>query len=141
MACAMPLGGWLADQAARWSGPNAPALVPKVCMVGSALLLLLGLAARQQAWIVIWFTLSLGMLGLCEASFWTIAVEVGGKKGGTAAAIMNTGGNAVGLLAPMLTPFIASALGWKWGIGLGAMVAVLGALCWFGIKPSPPPAR
>ena len=47
-----------------------------------------------------------------------------------AAALVNTGGNGVGLLAPMLTPAISETLGWAWGISLGALVNLIGALCW-----------
>ena len=75
---------------------------------------------------MIWFTASLGVLGLCEAAFWTMAVELGGAKGGTAAAIMNTGGNGIGLLAPVITPFVGERLGWGWGIAIGAAVGLSG---------------
>jgi len=75
-------------------------------------------------------------LGLAESAFWTTAVELGGHRGGgSAAAIMNTGGNGIGLLAPMVTPAVSAALGWFWGIGLGALVGVLGAMCWWWIVP------
>ena len=66
----------------------------------------------------------------------TMAVELGGKKGGTAAAIMNTGGNGIGLLAPVITPYVGERLGWGWGIAIGAAVGLLGAACWFGIRPA-----
>ena len=89
----------------------------------------------QPFWIVLWFTLSLGVLGLCEGAFWTTAVELGGTRGGTAAAIMNTGGNGIGLLAPVVTPYVSARLGWTWGISLGALVALAGAVCWFWIEP------
>ncbi len=46
---------------------------------------------------------------------------------------MNTGGNGIGLLAPLLTPVISERLGWKWGICVGGIVGLLGALCWCGI--------
>jgi hypothetical protein len=105
-------------------------------MALSALLLLLGLAARDLIWIVVLFTLSLGVLGLAEAAFWTMAVEIGGRKGGTTAAIMNTGGNGIGLLAPVITPYVGERLGWGWGIAIGAGVGLLGAACWFGIRPA-----
>jgi ACS family D-galactonate transporter-like MFS transporter len=134
MACCMPLGGWITDRAQRWGGPAGRTLVPKAAMIISALLLLLGIAAQNLTWIVLWFTLSLGVLGLCEAAFWTMAVELGGKKGGMAAAIMNTGGNGIGLLAPVITPFVGRLLGWNWGIAIGAAVGLLGAACWFGIR-------
>ena len=50
---------------------------------------------------------------------------------------MNTGGNGIGLLAPMLTPFIATHLGWQAGFGMGAVVVLAGALCWLWIRPAP----
>lgn len=138
LAAGMLTGGWTA----RWlQGGAGRTLVPKVGMSLAAALLLCGLFAETRFWIVLWFTLSLGSLGLCEASFWTMAVEVGRERGGTAAAIMNTGGNGIGLLAPMVTPWIGEHLGWGWGLGLGAVIGLLGALCWFGIsagKETPP---
>jgi MFS transporter, ACS family, D-galactonate transporter len=136
MAICMPLGGWLTDTAQKQRGQTAGrTLVPRIGMAASAALLLFGIFASQPFWIVLWFTLSLGILGLCEGAFWTTAVEFGGTRGGTAAAIMNTGGNGIGLLAPMVTPWVSAKLGWEWGIGLGAFVALAGAFCWFWIHP------
>ena len=51
---------------------------------------------------------------------------------------MNTGGNGIGLLAPILTPLISEMLGWRWGIGLGALIGLLGAVCWWWIVPRDP---
>jgi len=104
-------------------------------MLLSALFLICGVFASDRFSIVACFTAALGTLGLCEGSFWTVAVNLGRQRGGTSAAIMNTGGNGIGLLAPMITPWIGTHLGWQWGIGVGAVVGVLGALCWFGIRP------
>ncbi len=139
MAISMPLGGWLTPLVQRWFGHGrGQTLVPRFSMLMSAGLLLLGIFAKDTFWIVLWFTLSLGVLGLCEATFWTTSVEMGGARGGTVAAIMNTGGNGIGLLAPILTPMVSAKLGWTWGISLGAMVGVLGAACWWWIAPRPP---
>jgi sugar phosphate permease len=137
MAVGMPLGGWLTDVAQKSLRTQAGrTLVPKAGMIVSSVLLLLGITANETFWIVWWFTLSLGLLGLCEGAFWTTAVEIGVSRGGTAAAIMNTGGNGIGLLAPIITPAVATQLGWTWGIGLGALVGALGALCWWWINPT-----
>jgi sugar phosphate permease len=136
MAFSMPFGGWLTGKAQQILGhTRGRTAVPKMGMLGSAVLLLLGIFAQEQSWIVLWFTLSLGVLGLCEGAFWTTAVELGGARGGTAAAIINTGGNGIGLLAPVATPAISEALGWSWGIGMGVLVAMLGGLCWWWIEP------
>lgn len=136
MAIAMPLGGWLTDSAQKAFGHRrGRTLVPRCSMLASAGLLLLGIFARDTFWVVLWFTLSLGVLGLCEGAFWTTAVETGGNRGGTAAAIMNTGGNGIGLLAPIVTPWLSAKVGWAWGISLGAMLGVLGGACWWWIVP------
>jgi MFS transporter, ACS family, D-galactonate transporter len=135
MALCMPLGGWLTDRAVRWRGEaSGRTIIPKFGMLVSSLLLVLGIFSTERFWIVTCFTASLGVLGLCESAFWTVAVNIGGARGGTSAAIMNTGGNGIGLLAPMVTPWLASQLGWQWGIGVGALIGILGALCWYGIK-------
>jgi MFS family permease len=138
MALTMPLGGWLADLARqRMAGRAGRALVPAGGMAASAVLLSMGVFASEPFWIVLWFTLSLAALGASEGSFWATAVEIGRAQGGTAAAIINTGGNGVGLLAPMITPLVSEALGWHWGLALGSLVALLGALCWRWIDPPP----
>jgi sugar phosphate permease len=74
-----------------------------------------------------------------------MAVELGKRYGGTAAAICNTGGNAGGLIAPIITPFasawitrhygVSEQTGWQWAISLGSAIAVLGAVLWFWITP------
>ena len=76
-----------------------------------------------------------GVVGACEGCFWSSAVEVGGRLAGTAAAIMNTGGNGGGMLAPVITPWVSKYLHWQLGIGLGGLLCLLGALCWFWIDP------
>src|SRR5205814_1813449 len=58
MAVAMPLGGWLTDLAQRRLGhKRGQTLVPRVSMLASAGLLLLGIFAKDSFWIVLWFTL------------------------------------------------------------------------------------
>ena len=135
MAACMPLGGWWADRMRRRHGPGSARWVPGASMGAAAVLLLVALTAESAGRATVWFTASLGMLGLAEASFWGVVVRMGGPRGGLTASIMNMGGNGIGLLAPMLTPWIGRWLGWKWGIGAGAAVAIVGALCWVGVRP------
>jgi MFS family permease len=105
-------------------------------MAISAILLGCGVLAQNPIWIVLWFTLAHAAMGASEGPFWATAVDIGGDKGGTSAAICNTGGNLGGLLAPVVTPWIGIHLGWPWAIGVGGVICFLGALCWCGIDPA-----
>ncbi|MGD9722859.1 MAG: MFS transporter [Pirellulales bacterium] len=139
MALGMPLGGWLSDRLLLAFGWRAarPGLA-MAAMSASAALLLLGIRAEEPAWIVTWLSLALGVLGMAEGPFWVTAVEVGGARGGLSAAIFNTGGNAGGILAPIVTPWISETLGYGWqaGIAVGSGVGLAGALAWLWINPA-----
>lgn len=139
MGICMPLGGWVSDQMERRYGHAiGRKIVPMGSMLMSAALLGLGLMTESAAAMVFWFSLSLGAVGAAEGPFWLTAVELGGRRGGSAAAVINTGGNGIGLLAPLLTPMISESLGWKWGISIGGLVCIVGGLCWWPIRiPKP----
>jgi len=138
MALGMPLGGWLSDRLQkRWGFRWGRAIVPVAGLLLSAAFLGIGILAKEPVVIVTWFSLALGVMGASEGPFWSTVVELGRRRGGTAAAIMNTGGNGGGMLAPVVTPWVSGHLGWQFGIGLGSFVCLAGALCWIGIKPTP----
>jgi MFS family permease len=136
MALGMPLGGWLSDRMLSLFGWwTARAGLAISAMTASAGLLLLGVSAADPFWIVVWLSLALGVLGMAEGPFWVTAVEVGGRRGGLSAGIFNTGGNAGGILAPVVTPWISDTLGFGWqtGIAAGSVVCLLGATLWLWI--------
>jgi len=137
MAAGMFLGGWLSDRSQQRFGPRrGRALVAGLGMTACALLLVLGLLSAKPWWVVPCFTLSMGALGMCEGTFWTTAIELGGRRGGTSAAIFNTGGNAGGLLAPVVTPLFSAYFSWQAGIGLASLVCLVGAVLWLWIDPA-----
>lgn len=136
MALGMPLGGWLSDRLEQEFGRRrARKIVPMAGMLAGGLLLAMGVFAREPVWIVTWFSLALGAVGAAEGPFWVTAVELGGSKGGRSAAVFNTGGNAGGLLAPVVTPWVGQLYGWPWAIGLGALVCLFGVVFWLAIDP------
>ena len=59
------------------------ALMASCGMLASALFLGVGNAADGPLWVVGFFALSMGAIGLCESSFWTSVVELGGRRGGS----------------------------------------------------------
>jgi ACS family glucarate transporter-like MFS transporter len=136
MAVGMPIGGWLSDWLIRVVGYRwGRALVPAGGMIAAAVMLFLGVQAATTFWVVTWFSLALGAMGATEGPQWTIAIELGGRRGATAAGIFNTGGNLGGLMAPVVTPWISDLYGWKVGITLGSIVCLVGVCLWLWINP------
>jgi ACS family glucarate transporter-like MFS transporter len=136
MALTLPLGGWVSDRLqAKWGPRVGRAGVAAGAMLAGAAFLGLGLLGRGPAWIVPCFTLALGVMGFYEAAAWTLAIELGGPRGGTSAGLVNTGGNLGGSLSPTVTPWLSKHFGWQVGIGAGGLVCLLAVLGWIWIKP------
>jgi MFS transporter, ACS family, D-galactonate transporter len=150
MGFGMVGGGWLADYVPPSLSPRwRRALVPVLGMIASGAVFELGLVVPDPRMTLAAFTLSAGLLGLCEAGYWTTVVELGRPFGGTAAGLMNTGGNAGGTLSPYLTPVLSAFfaarfgpdLGWRLSLGIAGLIVIAGAAFWWGIdgeeKPHP----
>ncbi len=137
MGVGMVVGGWLTDRAVlRFGMRRGLAVVPVVGLLLGAVAVLAGLLASGPEVILVSFALAMAAVGSAEGSYWTASVHIGGVRGGTAAAILNTGGNAVGLLAPVFTPAIAALFGWQVGLGLASVACVTAAVLWWGIRPA-----
>jgi MFS family permease len=136
MGGGMMLGGLISDRLLRvWGYRWGRAGVPIAGMLLSAALLGLGLILDDPLALVACFAVALAAGGMCEGPCWATAIELGGRHGGTAAGIFNTGGNLGGLLAPVATPWISGLFGWQWGLALGAVACLLGVSLWLGIDP------
>ena len=106
-------------------------------MIGSAVFLLAGIFFGPPWWVVTCFALAMGALGASESPFWVAGVEIGGKRGGLSAALLNTVGNAGGLVAPIVTPLFSERFGWQWGLAVASVLCLLGAVLWPWIDPRP----
>ena len=134
MGVGMVTGGWLADRFGR-------RVVPFLAMIASGLVFELGVWNGTGPVMFYAFTISAGLLGVAEASFWTMIVGLGRHRGGFTAGVMNTGGNAGGMLSPVVTPFVASLLAGQIGhseavrvsIAIAGVVPIIGALLWIGV--------
>jgi sugar phosphate permease len=136
MGLGMVAGGWLTDWTrTRFHHRRAIALVPVTGLILSAVLLLTGLFSEAPMLTLLFFTFAMAAAGASEGAFWTLAVEIGDSRGGLAAGILNTGGNAGGLIAPVLTPYVSAWLGWQAGLGLASVACFIGAMCWIWIDP------
>jgi hypothetical protein len=63
------------------------------------------------------------------------------RNGGLAAALLNTGGNGVGLLAPVVTPLVGLRHGWDAAVVVACVVCAAGGVLWLGISPGTAEAR
>jgi sugar phosphate permease len=140
MGGGMMVGGLISDRLLRaWGYRWGRAAVPVAGMLLSAALLGLGLTLDDPQALVACFAVALAAGGACEGPCWATAIELGGRRGGTAAGIFNTGGNLGGLLAPVVTPWISGRLGWQWGLALGAIACLVSVSLWLGIDPQERP--
>jgi MFS family permease len=139
MAVGMFAGGWVAALLSRTLGHAAGYRLVGVGGMGlCAAFSAAGVSAGDPATVVWYFSLAMGSLGLCEGIFWTTAPALEPRSGGLAAAVVNTGGNGVGLLAPVFTPLIGQAYGWNAAVVVACVVCGLGGLLWLGIQPGVP---
>jgi len=140
MGVGMVLGGWLSDALERAHGVRwGRRFVPMGGMAAGACLLGLGVWAREPVWIVTWFAMAMAAVGAAEGPFWATAIELGGRRGGSAAGLLNTGGNVGGILAPIVTPWVGQRYGWGGAVALGSLVSLMGVALWFGIDPARKP--
>jgi MFS transporter, ACS family, glucarate transporter len=103
-----------------------------------ALFLYLGAVATVPAMNVLWLTLSLGSLGMSFSPSWPACIDLGGKFAGSISGWMNFWGNIGGILAPMLTAWIATSYGWQAAILVTAASTLLGIIAWIIVKPDTP---
>jgi dipeptide/tripeptide permease len=105
-----------------------------VAMLASAAFMWRGTLSQDANGVAGWFSLSMGALGIAEGPFWVAATNAGGQRGGWSAAFFNTGGNAGGMLAPVVTPIVCDRFGWPAGFALNSIVCLFGAVLWLGVK-------
>jgi sugar phosphate permease len=142
MVVAMPLGGVVSDALVRaWGYRAGRSAVAVFGLFASAVLLFAATRVEGQVIVVALFFSAHAAIGLCEAPTWVAGLEIGGKSCGTSAAIVNTGGNLGGLLAPIVTVYVAREYGWNAGFLVASLACLLGAVLWLGIRLKHPGAR
>lgn len=105
-------GGALADRlAVRLGAEQAYRWISSVCLlITSVLLLAMSLATSHLA-IVALATVSFGCMDLMLPSAWAMCSSLGGRWGGVATGVMNTAGQAGGLLCTVLFGYLIAATG------------------------------
>jgi ACS family glucarate transporter-like MFS transporter len=133
----IPLGGFISDKLTQGKAGSiwGRRIVPLSGMALSGLLISIGAHTGSAVIAAISLAFATAFILCVEGPFWTMMMRIAGKKSGTAGGIMNMGSNLGGLLSPALTPIIASYIGWENALHVAAILAIVGALLWIGIKP------
>ncbi|MGD0582543.1 MAG: MFS transporter [Bacteroidales bacterium] len=134
----IPLGGYISDRLS--SGRRGPVkgrrIIPVLGMVVSGIFISIGAHTGSAVMAALSLALATALILCVEGPFWTMMMRIAGKRSGTAGGIMNMGSNIGGLISPALTPLIASWIGWENALHVAAILAVIGGLLWFRIKPA-----
>ncbi|MEW5977062.1 MAG: MFS transporter [Acidobacteriota bacterium] len=129
-----PMGGWISDRLVlRYGKRSGRRLVPLVCLTSSAAMLCVGVNLSGTLSVATLLSLALGFAAATDGPFWATAIDLGGSEAGTASGIMNTGANVGGFIAPILTPWLASFIGWSGALYCSSAIVLTGVVCWFFI--------
>jgi ACS family glucarate transporter-like MFS transporter len=122
------LGGWLCDRFCHGVGLRWGCRIPILAglLVSGALLIGGSITLNVQA-AVIMLVLCFFFNQLTEGAYWSTATAVGGRYAGASCGVLNTGGNAMGIVNALAVPIIAGALGWTFAMAMGGVVAFIGA--------------
>jgi ACS family glucarate transporter-like MFS transporter len=133
----IPLGGLISDRLAKGKlgNINGRRMVPIVGMAMSGILISLGAHTSSPVMAAISLAFATAFILCVESPFWTMMLRISGTKSGKAGGIMNMGSNLGGFVSPFLTPVIALYIGWENALHVAAILAIIAALLWFGIKP------
>ncbi|TAN35962.1 MAG: MFS transporter [Verrucomicrobia bacterium] len=139
MACAAPLGGWLADRITRHYGKRAGrcgVAMFGIALAGVFLALATQVASARVASIVL--AGGAGALYLAQSAFWAVSADIAGKSAGTVSGLMNMGAQIGGAVTAALTPWIADHFGWTASFIVAAGWCVAGSLAWLFVRPETP---
>lgn len=125
-----PLGGYLADRAAKKFGDNiGRKLYPIAGMIAAGCLLIIGSQAPSAGAAMALISASNGLLCLTMGGFYSMPMVFSHKNAGKITGLFATFATVGGISAPTITGFIIDYFGsYEYALFLGAAVAVAGAI-------------
>jgi MFS transporter, ACS family, glucarate transporter len=102
----------------------------------AAILLVLGSRAASAPLASLVLAGGAGALYLAQSSYWSVTADIAGPSAGSASGFMNMGAQLGSAVTALLTPFIASRVGWTYPFVFAAILSALGAMAWLAVDPS-----
>ena len=115
--------------------------LPLLTMPAAGLLIFLAVHAASPYLAVAALTLAYGCVEANEGPYWAAAMYLGRADAMAAGGILNTGGNAGGLIATPLVGYLSSRGQWTTAFVLGTVLACASAAAWLLIDPSRRPGQ
>ncbi|MEK6398904.1 MAG: MFS transporter, partial [Terriglobus sp.] len=132
-------GGAMSDWLSQSRGLRAGRCwIASVALLFTAVFLLVGSRAQSPLRAGLILACGAGALYFSQSSFWSVSIDIAGRRSGIFSSIVNMGGQIGGAVTASLTPWIAQKFGWNTSFGVAAILAVVGAICWFFVHPEKP---
>jgi MFS transporter, ACS family, glucarate transporter len=136
-AIAAGVGGALASSfAVRYGVRRGLALVPLASLPAAAVLQFLAVDAANAYLAVVALALCFAAVELNEGPYWAAIMHVGRADAMAASGLLNTGGNAGGLIATPIVAYLSGHHEWTLAFVIGAGFALAGAAAWLAVDPA-----
>ena len=143
MALSAPLGGALSDRLIPSIGKaSARRRVVMSGLIAAAILIPCGALIPSPYFAVACLSLAAGGVYLAISCYFAVATEIFPDYSATVSGAMNTGAGIGGIIAPILTPWVAGRFGWVSALSLAGAFSLIAAILWKFIGlPDGPPAQ
>jgi MFS transporter, ACS family, glucarate transporter len=136
-ALAAGAGGMLATTLGiRYGVRAALRIIPLVSLPAAAVLQFIAVDAANAYVAVAALALCFAAVELNEGPYWAAIMHVGRADAMAASGILNTGGNAGGLIATPIVAYLSGHQHWSLAFVIGAAFAVAGAAAWLAVDPT-----
>jgi ACS family glucarate transporter-like MFS transporter len=131
MAFSAPLGGALSDRLVpRIGKTRARRRVAMSGLVAAAILIPCGATIANAYLAIACLALGAGSVYLAISSYFATAMDIFPDHSATVTGTMNTGAGLGGVVAPILTPYVANHFGWGAALGLAGAFSLVAAMLW-----------
>lgn len=132
-----PIGGFVSDALTRRYGSRKGRRVAAMAgFLGSALFMYFGAQATDPYMAVFLLSLGDGLIYSVIGSLWSTIMDIAGEHTGAVYGVIGMCANIGGMVAPTLTPLIATYYGWEAALHAAALLACTGGMLWLAIDAS-----
>jgi ACS family glucarate transporter-like MFS transporter len=112
-------------------------VVPVISLPIVAALLLVTISVTMPWSAVLALAAAFASVEVNEGAYWAATMRVARADTGAAAGVLNTGGNAGGILCQPVVAWLSSTGGWEAAFATGAVLAVIACVLWLLVDAAP----